>query len=94
MSARPMLKRGCRLNPSDSSESLLLIPEGAIRLRGPGRQILELCDGRRTLADIIAELQSRFASAEPKRISSEVVSFLQGLAQKGAVEFPVELRSN
>lgn len=64
LTERPSLKAGCRLSPPSSSESLLLIPEGALRLRGPGRRILELCDGERTLASVIEQLQIEFPAAE------------------------------
>ena len=86
LSERPALKPGCRLSAS-SSEPLLLIPEGALRLAGPARRILELCDGNRTLAALIAQLQSEFRSAEASRIAAEVVAYLNGLREKGAIEF-------
>ncbi|HET9087814.1 MAG TPA: pyrroloquinoline quinone biosynthesis peptide chaperone PqqD [Acidobacteriaceae bacterium] len=85
--ARPALKRGCRLSPASISDSLLLIPEGALRLQGPGRKILELCDGQRTLKDVVAELSREFPSADPSVIAAEVNSFLTRLQEKGALEF-------
>ena len=84
---RPVLKKGCRLSPPSDSESLLLIPEGALRLQGPGRRILELCDGDRTVSDVIEALQSEFADAEPARIAAEVQQYLERLRDRGAVEF-------
>jgi coenzyme PQQ biosynthesis protein PqqD len=64
-----------------------LIPEGALRLQGPGRRILELCDGVRSLAGVIEQLQIEFPSAEAARISEEVGSYLARLEEKGAIEF-------
>jgi coenzyme PQQ biosynthesis protein PqqD len=87
LAERPILKSGCRLSPPSSSESLLLIPEGALRLQGPGRRILELCNGEHDLAGVIEQLQREFPSAEATRISDEVVTYLTGLQQKGAIEF-------
>jgi pyrroloquinoline quinone biosynthesis protein D len=87
LTSRPALKRGCRLSPPSHSESLLFIPEGALRLQGPGRRILELCDGQRTLADLIKQLQSEFPDSEVERISREVISFLKRLQEKAAIEF-------
>lgn len=66
---------------------LLLIPEGALRLQGPGRRILELCDGKRNLGDVIRQLQVEYPLAEESKISGEVVTFLRGLQDKGAIEF-------
>lgn len=87
LTERPTLKPGCRLSPPSSSESLLLIPEGALRLQGPGRRILELCDGQNDLAAVIEQLRREFPSAEPTRISDEVVKYLTGLQEKGAIAF-------
>ena len=87
MTEIPKLRRGCRLSPASAPESLLLIPEGALRLQGPGRRILELCDGERSLAAVIRQLQAEFPSAESSKVSQEVTTFLQGLQEKGAIEF-------
>ena len=87
MTDRPALRPGCRLSPSSNPESLLLIPEGALKLQGPGRQILELCDGQRTLAQIVEELCRIFPSADSVRIASDATSFLERLQAKGAIEF-------
>ena len=84
---RPALKPGCRLSAAGAPEQLLLIPEGALRLHGPGRRILELCSGEQKLVDVIKQLQTEYSSAEPSRISEEVVAFLSALAEKGAIEF-------
>jgi pyrroloquinoline quinone biosynthesis protein D len=83
----PKLRRGCRLSPASVPEPLLLIPEGALRLQGPGRRILELCDGERSLGDVIRQLQTEYSSSESSQISQEVITFLQALQEKGAIEF-------
>ena len=64
-----------------------MIPEGALRLQGPGRRILELCDGQRDLAGVIEQLQREFPAAETTLISDEVVKYLAALLDKGAIEF-------
>jgi pyrroloquinoline quinone biosynthesis protein D len=83
---RPSLRKGCRLSPPEAAESVLLIPEGALRLQGPGRRILELCDGSRTTSDIIRQLQTEFPNADPPKISAEVTQYLERLRDRGAVE--------
>jgi pyrroloquinoline quinone biosynthesis protein D len=83
----PKLRRGCRLSPASAAESLLLIPEGALRLQGPGRRIIELCDGERSLGDVIGQLQAEYPSAESSQISQQVTTFLAALEEKGAIEF-------
>jgi pyrroloquinoline quinone biosynthesis protein D len=84
--SRPALRPGCRLSPPSNPESLLLIPEGALRLHGPSRKILELCDGQRSIEEIIIELGQTFPSADSERIGAEVTGFLQRLQEKGAIE--------
>ena len=81
---RPLLKAGCRLAPSGD---VLLIPEGALRLQGPARQIVAACDGTQTVQQIVATLLARFPNAEPAKVSEETAAFLNKLMGKGAVEF-------
>lgn len=83
----PRLAPGCRLNAVGSPEDLLLIPEGALRLKGPARTIVELCNGERTLSEIFAELQRHYPSAEPARIETEAVALLARLRDRGALEY-------
>lgn len=85
--SRPRLKPGCRLSDSSGQEAMLLIPEGALRLSGAGPKILELCDGRRTFADIVRELQAVYPSAEPGQIEAEATSFVERLQQKRVMDF-------
>lgn len=81
------LAPGCRLSATGSSEDLLLIPEGALRLKGPARGILELCNGERTLGDILQELQRRYPSTEPSRIETEAAALLARLRDRGVLEY-------
>ena len=81
------LAPGCRLNAAGSPEDLLLIPEGAMRLKGPARSIVELCDGQRTLSEIVAELQRHYPSAQPTRIETEAVALLARLRERGVLEY-------
>jgi coenzyme PQQ biosynthesis protein PqqD len=83
----PRLAPGCRLNEAGGPEDLLLIPEGALRLKGPARTIVELCDGERRLSDIVEELQRRYPSAQPAKIETEAVALLARLRDRGALEY-------
>jgi pyrroloquinoline quinone biosynthesis protein D len=80
------LAPGCRLNAAGGTEDLLLIPEGALRLKGASRTIVELCDGQRTLSQIVAELQRRFPSEDLGRIETETLTLLKRLRDRGALE--------
>jgi pyrroloquinoline quinone biosynthesis protein D len=80
------LAPGCRLNAAGGTEDLLLIPEGALRLKGASRIIVELCDGQRTAPQIVAELQRRFPSEDLARIETEAVALLTRLRDRGVLE--------
>lgn len=84
--SQPKLRAGCRLSQSAQQGDVLLIPEGVLRLVGPGRKIVERCDGSRNVGDIVRELQAEFASTDPARIESEVHTFLERLHQKGVLD--------
>ena len=86
LDTRLRLAPGCRLNEPGAAEDLLLIPEGALRLKGPARAIVELCTGDRTVSEIIDELQRRFGAENSARIEHETVTLLTRLRDRGALE--------
>ncbi len=83
LEGRPALKAGCRLSPQGD---VLLFPEGALRLQGPARHILEACDGTRTMPQIRDQLLQVFPTAEPGKVLAETEAFIQRLNEKGLVE--------
>lgn len=86
-SSQPRLAVGCRWAEANGEDRMLLFPEGAIRLQGTGRAILERCDGQRTVQQIIADLKTTYTSADPVRIEQEVSTFLQQLHKKRIIDF-------
>jgi len=89
-SDKPRLAAGCRWGAEakpGSEERVVLFPEGAIKLQGTGRQILERCDGQRTFGEILAELQVQFATADPTKIRSDISQFLEQLRHKRIVDY-------
>jgi pyrroloquinoline quinone biosynthesis protein D len=84
--SKPRLAAGCRWAEPNGPERILLYPEGALRLRGTGRDILERCDGRHTVQQIIDELHQQYQVANPARIEEEVGAFLERLQQKRIVD--------
>jgi pyrroloquinoline quinone biosynthesis protein D len=84
--SQPRLAPGCRWGGSPE-DRVILYPEGALKLKGPGRQILEHCNGQRTFAEIIAELQSQFGSTDPEKIRSDISAFLEQLQRKRIVDY-------
>lgn len=85
-SAKPHLAPGCRWADADGEERTLLFPEGAIRLRGTGRDILERCDGKLTVQEIVESLRAKYGAGDPARIAADVTSFLLQLQQKRIVD--------
>ena len=89
--SQPRLAAGCRWGPSTTTGTeeirVILFPEGAIKLQGTGRQVLERCDGQRTFGEIIAELQKQFDTADPAKIRSDISQFLEQLQRKRIVDY-------
>ena len=80
---RPRLADGARLQYDDvREEHLVLIPEGAVRLNETAAQVLELCDGRRSLDEIAAALSQRYAGAD---VAGDVRELLGRMADQGLV---------
>jgi pyrroloquinoline quinone biosynthesis protein D len=84
--SQPRLAAGCRWGGTEQ-ERVILFPEGAIKLQGPGRQILERCDGKRTFAEIITELQTEFGKTDPEKIRNDIGIFLEQLQRKRIVDY-------
>jgi pyrroloquinoline quinone biosynthesis protein D len=89
-SSHPRLAAGCRWGAESkpgAEERVVLFPEGAIKLQGTGRKVLERCDGQRTFAEIIAELQAQFGDADPAKIRADISQFLEQLRHKRIVDY-------
>ena len=85
-SSQPHLAPGCRWSTRDE-QPVLLFPEGMVRLQGPARCILELCDGHRTLQEIVAALAEKYVASSEQKISEDVLSFLEALQEKRLVDY-------
>jgi pyrroloquinoline quinone biosynthesis protein D len=82
-SDRPRLARHVRLAFCRTRQRpVLLLPETVVVLNGSGAQILERCDGRHTVAEIVAELGAQYRSVP----DDEVRRFLAGLVARRCVE--------
>lgn len=83
----PQLARGCRVQTRSEGETVLLVPEGLLRLRGAGAEILALVDGVRTVAQIVDMLRPQYPPEARVQIASEVAGFLTSLNQRSVVLF-------
>lgn len=82
LTATPRLAHGCRLH---ATEALLLIPEGALKLSGPARDILLAVDGATTVSAIVELLQAQYSGASSADITRDVCALLHRLHQRGVV---------
>jgi pyrroloquinoline quinone biosynthesis protein D len=59
---------------------VLLYPEGMVRLNTPAAEILRRCDGRRSVDEIVAELELAFSQSA---LRDDVCAFLDQAGQRG-----------
>ena len=90
--SKPRLATGCRWGSSAKAGTaeetrMLLFPEGAIKLQGTGLKILDHCDGQRTFAEIIGDLQNEFGKSDPEKIRADISMFLEQLQKKRIVDY-------
>ena len=80
---RPRLATGARLRYDEvREEHLLLIPEGAVKLNATAADVLELCDGERSVDEIIGSLSARYERSD---LRDDVQGLVDGLSQRGLV---------
>ena len=80
---RPRLARHVRMSFCRTRQRhILQLPETVVVLKGSGADVLELCDGRRTVAEIEAELSARYQAVP----NDEVRQFLTRLVARRCVE--------
>jgi coenzyme PQQ biosynthesis protein PqqD len=83
----PRLAPGCRLSEMPNHEATLMMPESALRLKGPGLQILRSCDGKHTFREIVEMLQKQFGKADPQKVEEDTATFLEQLQERRAIDF-------
>jgi pyrroloquinoline quinone biosynthesis protein D len=79
----PKLPEGVRLRfDKVRDRHVLLYPEGAIALNPTAVSVLELCDGKRTIDDIAAELSAKYSGAD---VRSDVENLVEAIAARGLI---------
>jgi pyrroloquinoline quinone biosynthesis protein D len=79
--AKPMVATMFRLQFEPAQGSwVLLYPEGMVKLNTPAAEILRRCDGRRSVDEIVAELEVAFAQ---RPLRADVCNFLGQARQRG-----------
>jgi pyrroloquinoline quinone biosynthesis protein D len=79
----PRLVTGARLGYDEvREEHVLLVPEGVVRLNPTAAEVLELCDGERSLDDIVGTLSERYEGAD---VRDDVHELVDAMTQRGLV---------
>jgi pyrroloquinoline quinone biosynthesis protein D len=82
----PKFPRGVRLKHDEArQEWVLLAPERLIKCDPIAAAVLQLCDGKRSLSEIVRLLASQF-NADAAIIERDVTALLQGLSDKKMVQ--------
>jgi pyrroloquinoline quinone biosynthesis protein D len=80
---RPRLVSGARLQYDDvRDEHVLLVPEGVVRLNPTAAAVLELCDGERSMDEIVGALSARYDGSD---LREDVQGLVDGMTQRGLV---------
>jgi pyrroloquinoline quinone biosynthesis protein D len=80
--SRPQLRKFARVQFDDvRGRTVLQYPEGAMFLNDTAAEILALCDGRRTIADIAGALREKYDAD----VTDDVTAYLSALADRELV---------
>ena len=77
----PALARMFRMQWEETQQNyVLLYPEGMVKLNQSAAEILKCCDGRRSVPELVQELEQRFGMTG---LHAQVDDFLQAAAERG-----------
>jgi len=83
---RPKLASKARLRfDRKSTRYMLLYPEKGLELNETAADILKLCTGELSLAEIVDQLSRKYGRDAPD-VERDVVAFLQTMADRGLVQ--------
>ena len=81
---KPAIAQGLRLQWEPAQEAhVLLYPEGMVKLNGSAGAIMSRCDGARTLAEIVADLERSYGLGG---LAADVHAFVALALQKRWLE--------
>jgi coenzyme PQQ biosynthesis protein PqqD len=81
---RPRLADKARLRfDRHANRHMLLYPEKGLALSATATEIVKLCDGERTVSEIVVELRKTYDSAPAGVLEKEVADFLGALRDRG-----------
>ena len=82
--ARPVVGRGFRLQWEPAQEAhVLLYPEGMVKLNNSAAAIMTRCDGVRTVADVVADIERTYGVTG---LAGDVGAFVAMARENGWLE--------
>ncbi|HLX37875.1 MAG TPA: pyrroloquinoline quinone biosynthesis peptide chaperone PqqD [Candidatus Binataceae bacterium] len=84
---RPRLASRARLKfDSVANQQMLLFPEATLILNETGAAIVRLCDGARSVEQIVDGLAQEFRGVERDTLRREVDTFLESIRARGLLQ--------
>lgn len=84
---RPALAKRARMRFDKTRDShVLLLPERVVMLSESAAEILGLCDGERSVADLVTELKLRYEEAPLDELRADVDEFLREAVERKWLE--------
>ena len=81
--SRPILPRHAKLRFDETRQVwVILAPERVLAPDETAVEVLQLCDGVRSVSQVVDQLAGKYA-AEREAIATDVIAMLQDLADKG-----------
>lgn len=69
-----------------AKQEMLLFPEAALALNETGAAIVRLCDGARTIDEIVDQLSNKFRIGDRDALMREVRDFLATIQARGLLQ--------
>lgn len=84
---RPRLAARARLKfDSVANQQMLLFPEAALLLNETGAAIVRMCDGARSIDQIVDCLADQFRGVDRETLRREVDNFLESIRARGLLQ--------
>ena len=84
---RPRLASRARLKfDSVAKQEMLLFPEAALLLNETGAAVVRLCDGERSIDQIVDDLAEQFRGADRDSLKLEVEQFVEAIRSRGLLQ--------
>jgi pyrroloquinoline quinone biosynthesis protein D len=84
---RPRLAARARLKFDPvAKQELIMFPEAALALNETGAAIIRLCDGARSINQIVDLLSKNYGNADRDALTREVMDFLDTIRARGLLQ--------